>query len=235
MTADRYGLQRFVDAQAPVIERVLQELRNGQKTSHWMWFIFPQISGLGHSDMARFYAIRSRDEAKAYLAHPVLGRRLLDCTQRVLDVAGHSAQAIFGGIDAAKFRSCMTLFAAVADDPSPFRRALRKYYGDQPDQATLDRLSGAYALSVLIGGENEVILGARNGPPLAVGYGDGEMFVGSDGMALGPFTNRIAYLHDGDYVLVDHALSRAERGLAGYLIVDGPREDDIMHAGPAKP
>ncbi len=138
--SDPHNLKRFLDAQAPVIERVKQELRNGQKMSHWMWFIFPQISGLGHSDTARFYAIGSRAEAEAYLAHPVLGPRLLECTRLVLDASGRSAQAIFGSVDAAKFRSCMTLFGAVAADPSPFRQALQIYYNNEPDKATLIRL-----------------------------------------------------------------------------------------------
>ncbi|MFL5255357.1 MAG: DUF1810 domain-containing protein [Rhodopila sp.] len=138
--SDPHNLKRFVDAQAPVIEQVIQELRNGQKTSHWMWFIFPQISGLGHSDTARFYAIGSRDEAEAYLAHPVLGPRLTECTRLVLAVTGRSAQAIFGTIDAAKFRSCMTLFGAIAPDPSLFQKALAKYYDVELDKATLIRL-----------------------------------------------------------------------------------------------
>lgn len=138
--SDPHNLQRFLDAQAPAIDRVLQELRNGQKASHWMWFIFPQISGLGHSDTARFYAIASRAEAEAYLAHPVLGPRLSECTRLVLDVTGRTAEAILGSVDAAKFRSCMTLFGAVAADPSLFRQALRRYYKGEPDKATLTRV-----------------------------------------------------------------------------------------------
>lgn len=138
--ADPHNLRRFVDAQDGVIDRVRTELRNGRKTSHWMWFIFPQIAGLGHSDTARFYAIASRAEAAAYLAHPVLGPRLIACTRLVLDVTGQTAAAIFGAIDAAKFRSCMTLFAAVAPDPAPFHQALEKYFGGEPDKATLIRL-----------------------------------------------------------------------------------------------
>ena len=138
--ADPHTLKRFLDAQTGVIDRVQSELRNGRKTSHWMWFIFPQIAGLGHSDTARFYAIASRAEAAAYLAHPVLGPRLIACTGLVLDITGQTAVAIFGAIDAAKFRSCMTLFAAVAPDPAPFRQALDKYYGGEPDKATLIRL-----------------------------------------------------------------------------------------------
>lgn len=139
-TDDPHNLARFLTAQAPVIARVQDELRAGRKTTHWMWFIFPQISGLGHSDTARFYAIASRAEAEAYLAHPVLGPRLLDCTRLMLAVEGRSADAILGTVDAAKFRSCMTLFAAVAADPAPFRQALDKYYGGADDKATLIRL-----------------------------------------------------------------------------------------------
>src|SRR5690242_15975130 len=107
---DPHNLKRFLDAQAPVIGRVVQELRNGRKTSHWMWFIFPQVSGLGHSDTARYYAVASRAEAEAYLAHPVLGPRLAECTRLAVAVTGRSAVDIFGAVDAAKFRSCMTLF-----------------------------------------------------------------------------------------------------------------------------
>jgi len=105
-----------------------------------MWFIFPQIHGLGHSDTARFYAIGSREEAVAYLAQPVLGPRLGECTQLVLGVADRSADAIFGTIDAAKFRSCMTLFSAVAPQPEPFQAALKTYFAGMPDEATLIRI-----------------------------------------------------------------------------------------------
>ncbi len=133
-------LQRFVDAQERVIARVREELKAGEKKSHWMWFVFPQIAGLGHSETARRYAIASLEEARAYAAHPVLGPRLLECTRLVLDASGRSAQAIFGSVDAAKFRSCMTLFGAVAADPSPFRQALQIYYDNEPDKATLIRL-----------------------------------------------------------------------------------------------
>jgi uncharacterized protein (DUF1810 family) len=110
---DPHNLQRFLDAQASIIGRVRDELRRGRKSSHWMWFVFPQIEGLGRSTMARFYALRSRDEARAYLEHPVLGPRLVECTQLVNAVNGAPAEQILGPIDAVKFRSCMTLFAAV--------------------------------------------------------------------------------------------------------------------------
>src|SRR5580692_6153851 len=110
---DAFDLERFVTAQAPVIDRVRAELRAGSKRSHWMWFVFPQIAGLGSSAMAQRYAIASLDEAGAYLAHPVLGPRLRDCTALALDVAGRTAHQIFGNPDDLKFHSSLTLFAAV--------------------------------------------------------------------------------------------------------------------------
>jgi uncharacterized protein (DUF1810 family) len=137
---DSYDLQRFVEAQAPVFDRVRAELAAGHKQSHWMWFVFPQIRGLGQSAMSQRYAIGSRAEAAAYLAHPVLGPRLLACTRLVNDVVGRSAEAIFGPIDALKFRSSMTLFSAVAPGEAAFGEALAKYFGSTPDRATLKRL-----------------------------------------------------------------------------------------------
>ncbi len=137
---DPYGLQRFVDAQTPVYERVKKELRAGRKESHWMWFVFPQIAGLGHSAMAEKYAIRSLAEAGAYLCHPLLGARLRECTQYVLDVKGRSAREIFGAPDDLKFRSSMTLFARAAPDNAPFREALETYFDGKEDPATLERL-----------------------------------------------------------------------------------------------
>ena len=122
------NLQRFVEAQAPVYGEVCAELRAGRKASHWMWFIFPQIVGLGQSPMARFYAIGSAVEAGAYLAHPQLGPRLRECTDLVLAIAGRSAREIFGSPDDLKFRSSMTLFGAVAGDPALFDAALQKYF-----------------------------------------------------------------------------------------------------------
>jgi uncharacterized protein (DUF1810 family) len=140
-TDDRFDLQRFVDAQAPVFETVLAELRSGQKRSHWMWFIFPQIAGLGQSAMAQRYAISAQDEAAAYLRHDVLGARLVACSTLTLAVTGRSALEIFGAIDAAKLRSSMTLFAQVAPPgQSVFREVLEKYYGGVPDEATLARV-----------------------------------------------------------------------------------------------
>ena len=133
-------LERFVDAQAPVYGRVVQELRAGRKESHWMWFVFPQIAGLGSSAMAARYAIAALDEARAYLAHPVLGARLRACTKLVLDVKGRSVHAIFGSPDDLKFRSCMTLFAHAAPDETLFRSALEKYFSGEEDPSTRERI-----------------------------------------------------------------------------------------------
>ncbi|HXC53744.1 MAG TPA: DUF1810 domain-containing protein [Rhizomicrobium sp.] len=137
---DPFQLSRFVDAQAPVFDRVLAELRAGHKQSHWMWFVFPQLAGLGRSAMAQRYAISSLDEARAYLAHPVLGPRLRACTRLVLAVQGRSAQAIFGAPDDLKFRSSLTLFAAGAPDETLFSAALDKYFAGTADAATLAKL-----------------------------------------------------------------------------------------------
>ncbi|BCA63718.1 hypothetical protein HMP09_2952 [Sphingomonas sp. HMP9] len=135
-----YDLNRFVTAQHGVYPQALAEVQRGAKRSHWMWFIFPQIAGLGRSAMARTYAIAGAEEAKAYLAHPVLGARLIEVTQAVMAALG-SAETILGGIDAVKLRSSMTLFAAVADDPAPYRAALDRFFGGEDDQATLDLLA----------------------------------------------------------------------------------------------
>ena len=140
MADDPFDLQRFVDAQAAVYERVRAELKNGRKQSHWMWFIFPQIAGLGHSAMAQRYAISSLDNAKAYLANPVLGPRLRECTSLVLQVVGKSALQILGSPDDMKFRSCMTLFARAAPEEALFRTALEKYFDGVEDSQTLTRL-----------------------------------------------------------------------------------------------
>ena len=138
---DDYNLHRFLDAQEPVYDTVLAELRAGRKSSHWIWFIFPQVAGLGHSAMARQFAIGSLDEAKAYLQHPVLGHRLRECTQLVLNVEDRSAEEIFGYPDHLKFRSCMTLFLTAATDNTIFNDALLKYFDGKPDQLTLDILA----------------------------------------------------------------------------------------------
>lgn len=138
---DVYNLQRFLDAQGHVYDTVLDELRAGRKSSHWIWFIFPQITGLGHSRMAQKFAIASLDQAKAYLQHPVLGPRLRECTQLVLNVDGRSAEQIFSSPDNLKFRSCMTLFMTATTDNQIFKDALLKYFEGKPDQLTLDLLA----------------------------------------------------------------------------------------------
>lgn len=137
---DPFDLQRFVDAQADVYDAVCDELRGGRKTSHWMWFVFPQLRGLGQSAMAQRYGIASLDEARAYLAHPLLGARLRDCTRLVLQVEGRSVHAIFGSPDDFKFCSCMTLFAFAAPDEDVFAQALDRYFGGEPDPRTLNLL-----------------------------------------------------------------------------------------------
>jgi uncharacterized protein (DUF1810 family) len=131
------GLDRFVSAQAGVYADALAELDQGRKRTHWMWFVFPQIAGLGHSPTARRYAITSLDEARAYLAHPVLGPRLEESARAVLAIDGKSAEDIFGYPDDLKLRSSMTLFARAADDPGVFQAVLDRYY-DGPDPMTLD-------------------------------------------------------------------------------------------------
>jgi uncharacterized protein (DUF1810 family) len=137
---DPFNLQRFLDAQGSVYEQARRELKAGRKQSHWMWFIFPQIAGFGQSPMSIRFAIASLDEAKAYLAHSVLGARLKECARLTLDVEGKTARDIFGSIDEIKFRSCMTLFARAAPDDEAFQRCLDKYFAGDPDPATLARL-----------------------------------------------------------------------------------------------
>ncbi|WP_437911957.1 DUF1810 domain-containing protein [Sorangium sp. So ce302] len=134
---DPYNLQRFVDAQAPVYARVLAELRRGEKTSHWMWFIFPQLKGLGHSAMAQRFGIASKGEAEAYLQHPTLGPRLLECTRLVNQIEGRSLYDIFDSPDDMKFCSSMTLFSRAAPGEGAFLAALDKYCGGEPDPRTL--------------------------------------------------------------------------------------------------
>ena len=137
---DPYNLQRFVDAQNPVFERVCAELRTGQKRGHWIWFIFPQLRGLGHSEMATRFAISSREDAEEYLKHPVLGPRLRECTQLVVLVQGRSIDQIFGYPDDLKFRSSMTLFVSATADKQIFNDALQKYFASEPDPLTIERL-----------------------------------------------------------------------------------------------
>ena len=138
--SDPFHLQRFVDAQERTYRQACAELREGLKRSHWMWFIFPQIQGLGSSSMATLYAISSRAEAAAYLAHPLLGPRLRECTRLVNEVAGRSIEEIFGYPDDLKFRSSMTLFSQAAGDRQVFLDALQKYFAGEPDPLTLQRL-----------------------------------------------------------------------------------------------
>ncbi|MBH5373006.1 DUF1810 domain-containing protein [Bradyrhizobium glycinis] len=137
---DPFEFDRFVQAQDPVYRDVLGELARGRKQTHWMWFIFPQVAGLGASAMSQRYAIGSRAEAEAYLAHPTLGGRLIECTKLVLAVEGRAINAIPGAPDDAKFRSSMTLFGAVSDDPV-FDQALARYFAGEPDGATLEILA----------------------------------------------------------------------------------------------
>jgi uncharacterized protein (DUF1810 family) len=137
---DPFDLQRFVKAQNPVYEQVCAELRAGQKEGHWMWFVFPQLRGLGHSAMAIAFGIASRQEAAAYLDHVVLGPRLRECTRLVNILEGRSISQILGYPDDLKFRSSMTLFATVASDNQVFNDALQKYFGGEPGRLTLEQL-----------------------------------------------------------------------------------------------
>jgi uncharacterized protein (DUF1810 family) len=136
-------LQRFVQAQEPRMDDVLAELAAGRKRTHWMWFVFPQLRGLGHSQMAWHFGLQSRDEAVAYLAHPLLGPRLRECVAQVLAIDGRSAHAIFGSPDDLKLRSCLTLFREIDGVDGVCGKALDKYFDGQPDAATLQLLAGA--------------------------------------------------------------------------------------------
>ena len=137
---DRFDLNRFVEAQDGIYEQALAELRNGRKRSHWMWFVFPQIAGLGSSAMAQRYAIRSLAEARAYVGHPLLGERLRTCTRAANAWEGRSAHALFGAPDDMKFRSSVTLFAQADPDEPDFARALAAFFDGKADPMTLDRL-----------------------------------------------------------------------------------------------
>src|SRR5262249_45290911 len=138
---DPYNLSRFLEAQQDDYKQALSEIRSGQKQTHWMWYIFPQIDGLAGSSTSKYYSIKSIDEAKAYLEHPVLGPRLLECVEAVVGVEGRSATEIFGSPDDLKLRSCATLFACVSPPGSVFDRLLGKYYGGGRDNKTLHLLS----------------------------------------------------------------------------------------------
>lgn len=142
LSKDRWDLDRFVRAQAPDYDRALSELRAGKKQSHWMWYIFPQIEGLGHSPMSRRYSIKSSGEAQAYLDHAILGPRLRESATVVRDIVGRSALEIFGSPDDLKLRSSATLFARVSGD-GVFEELLQKYFDGQPDKETLRLLSAA--------------------------------------------------------------------------------------------
>ncbi len=141
-TGDPYDLDRFVQAQQGVYARALAEVRDGRKRSHWMWFVFPQFRGLGYSETSRRYAVKSLAEAEAYLRHPVLGPRLVECAEAALGVEGRSALEVFGSPDDMKLRSCATLFARASPPGSVFHRLLDKYFEGRPDGETL-RLLGA--------------------------------------------------------------------------------------------
>ncbi|OBG18789.1 DUF1810 domain-containing protein [Mycobacterium sp. 852002-51057_SCH5723018] len=140
---ESFDLKRFVDAQEPVYHNVVDELRHGRKRSHWMWFVFPQLRGLGSSPTAERYGISSLEEARAYLRHDVLGPRLRECTRLVNQIEGRSAAEIFGSPDDLKLRSSMTLFARATDDNADFLALLDKYYAGQQDQLTLKLLAGS--------------------------------------------------------------------------------------------
>jgi len=140
---DLYNLQRFVDAQADVYESVLAELRQGRKTGHWMWFIFPQLKGLGFSSTAQFYGIASLAEASSYLEHPLLGPRLIECTRIVNSIEARSLRQIFGTPDDLKFRSSMTLFAHATSENAIFLKAVNQFCSGNFDQATVDRLGSS--------------------------------------------------------------------------------------------
>ena len=137
---DPYHLERFVEAQDPVYHQVCWELQQGLKMTHWMWFIFPQIEGLSSSAMSKRFAISSLEEAAAYLNHPILGARLKQCTELVINTSGRTLKQILGPTDSMKFRSCMTLFAHATASNEVFEVALQRYFSGQYDQLTLDRL-----------------------------------------------------------------------------------------------
>ena len=137
------GLERFVEAQSQVYASVCEELTAGKKTSHWMWFVFPQLKGLGRSPAARHFGLESRAEALAYWRHPVLGKRLKTCTALVLAIGSPNAHDIFGSPDDLKFRSCMTLFAQAVPDEPVFNQALERFFAGKPDESTLELLQRA--------------------------------------------------------------------------------------------
>lgn len=137
---DIFNLRRFLIAQDSIYNNVIKELQNGKKRSHWMWFIFPQIEGLGRSSTAKFYGIKSREEAQAYLNHPILGKRLLECTETILSIQGKSALQILGTPDDLKLKSSMTLFASISPANSVFHRALQQFFAGKEDAQTISLL-----------------------------------------------------------------------------------------------
>jgi uncharacterized protein (DUF1810 family) len=147
MFGGRFDLHRFVDAQdrGDAYEHALAELRQARKRGHWIWFVFPQIAGLGSSEMSRRYAIASLEEASAYLAHPLLGRRLVECAEALLELPGRDPVAVLGEVDALKLRSSMTLFSHVDDAAPVFRRVIDEFYSGDADAVTEQRLPGAVA------------------------------------------------------------------------------------------
>jgi uncharacterized protein (DUF1810 family) len=140
--ATHYNLDRFINAQDDSYDRALQEIKNGKKSSHWMWYIFPQLAGLGNSEFSKTYAIKNLDEARAYLKHPVLGSRLLEITTAILNLDNLSAHVVLGSPDDLKLRSCMTLFRLVSNQNAPFSAVLEKYFMGVPCARTLDLLKG---------------------------------------------------------------------------------------------
>lgn len=138
---DPHGLMRFIDAQGPIYDQALSELKAGAKRSHWMWFVFPQLRGLGHSATAQHYGISGRDEALAYLQHPVLGTRLEECLNALLAWSERSARQLLGAPDDLKLRSCVTLFGAVAADPALYTQVLDAFFAGEPDPLTLAHLA----------------------------------------------------------------------------------------------
>jgi uncharacterized protein (DUF1810 family) len=140
VVSDPFDLRRFVDAQAHTYDQALAELRAGEKRTHWMWFVFPQIAGLGHSGMAQRFAISGLEEARAYVAHPTLGRRLVECARALTDLDTADANRVLGPVDAQKLRSSMTLFARAAPDEPVFREVLDHYFDGTEDDATTSRL-----------------------------------------------------------------------------------------------
>jgi uncharacterized protein (DUF1810 family) len=136
-TSDDHDLNRFIEGQRSTYEHALAELRSGRKRSHWMWYVFPQLAGLGRSATSRYYAIGSADEATAYLEHPLLGPRLIECATAILEIDGRSASEILGSPDDLKLRSCATLFARVSPPGSAFSKVLAKYFGGREDEQTV--------------------------------------------------------------------------------------------------